>query len=45
MAAVAVAIGAGGAMSHLETTPLITVEEALEALDKAKSVHYVPPGT
>ena len=45
MAAVAVAIGAGGALSHLETIPLITVEETLEALGKAKSVQYVPPGS
>src|SRR5688572_8513675 len=45
MAAVSVAIGAGGALSHLETIPLITVEEALEALAKAQSVQYVPPGT
>ena len=45
MAAVAVAISAGGALSSLHTIPLITVEETLAALEKASSVQYVPPGT
>jgi uncharacterized protein with GYD domain len=43
MAAVAVAIGAGGALSSIETTVLLTVEELTEALGKAKSVRYRPP--
>lgn len=45
MAAVAVAISAGGAVSSLQTTPLLTVEETLEALEQARVVAYKPPGT
>jgi uncharacterized protein with GYD domain len=44
MAAVAVAIGAGGALSSFETTVLLTVDETLVALAKAKSIKYKPPG-
>jgi uncharacterized protein with GYD domain len=43
MAAVAIAIGGGGALSKLETTPLLTVEETLNALERAKTVGYRPP--
>jgi len=43
MAAVAVAIGAGGALSSFETTVLLTVEDTMEALGKAKSIRYRPP--
>src|SRR5215213_6519202 len=45
MAAVAIAIGGGGALSAFETTVLLTVEETLSALEKAASVTYRPPGT
>jgi len=44
MAAVAVAISAGGALSSLETTVLLTVDETIDALRKAKQVRYRPPG-
>ncbi len=44
MASVALAIGAGGALSSFETTVLLSVEELMEALAKAKSVRYRPPG-
>ncbi|YCI06532.1 GYD domain-containing protein (plasmid) [Ensifer sp. D2-11] len=44
MAAVALAIGAGGALSSIETTVLLSVEDTMEALGKAKSVSYRPPG-
>lgn len=44
MAAVALAIGAGGALSACETTVLLTVEETTAALEKARSVHYRRPG-
>ena len=44
MAAVALAIGAGGALGSFETTVLLSVEELVEALGKAKSVRYRPPG-
>jgi len=45
MAAVALAISGGGALSTLETTTLLTVEETLEALSKAGQVGYRAPGT
>ena len=44
MAAVALAIGGGGALSSLETTVLVTVDETLDALRKAQQVQYRPPG-
>jgi uncharacterized protein with GYD domain len=44
MAAVAVAIAGGGALSSFETTVLLTVDEALEAMHKAGEVQYRPPG-
>ena len=44
MAAVGIAISGGGALSKFETTPLLTVEETLEALRRAQSVVYRPPG-
>ena len=45
MAAVAMAISGGGALSSLETTVLLSVEETLEALQKADEIRYRPPGT
>ena len=44
MAAVAVAIGGGGALSAFDTTVLLTVEDALAALKKAADIQYKPPG-
>jgi len=44
MAAVALAIGSGGALNSLETTVLLTVDETMEALRKAEQVQYRPPG-
>src|SRR5438046_4740514 len=44
MAAVALAIGGGGALSKIETIPLLTVEETIEALTRARSVAYRQPG-
>jgi uncharacterized protein with GYD domain len=44
MSAVALAIAAGGALSSVETTVLMTVEETLEALAKGKSIGYRRPG-
>jgi uncharacterized protein with GYD domain len=44
MAAVAIALSGGGALSKLETTQLLTVEETLEALGRVKSVGYRQPG-
>ena len=45
MAAVAIAIGGGGALSKFETTALLTVEETLDALRLAQKVGYRTPGT
>ena len=45
MAAVALALAAGGALSPLETTVLLSVEDTLEALGRAQQVRYRPPGT
>ena len=44
MAATAIAISGGGALSSLHTTPLLTVEETLAALQKASSIKYRLPG-
>jgi uncharacterized protein with GYD domain len=44
MAAVAIAIGGGGAVSKFETTPLLTVEDTLEALRRVEAIKYRPPG-
>jgi uncharacterized protein with GYD domain len=44
MAAVALAIGGGGALSSFDTTVLMSVEETLEALRKAEKVGYRAPG-
>jgi len=44
MAAVAIALSSGGALSKVETTPLMTVEDTLEALGRASGVGYRAPG-
>jgi uncharacterized protein with GYD domain len=44
MAAVAIAIGSGGALSKIETTVLLTVEETIEALRRVQSIGYRKPG-
>ena len=44
MAAVVLAIGAGGALGEIETTVLLTVEETMEAMRLAKTVGYRGPG-
>jgi len=45
MAAVSLAITGGGALSSLETTVLLSVEETLEALRIAEGVEYRPPAS
>ena len=45
VAAVALAITAGGALSSFETTVLMTVEETIEALEKANQIGYRAPGS
>ena len=44
MAAVALAISGGGALSSLDTTVLLTVDETMDALRKAAEVRYQAPG-
>lgn len=44
MAAVSVAIAGGGAVSSLETTVLLSVDETLEALRLAGEIKYRAPG-
>ncbi|HSO54694.1 MAG TPA: GYD domain-containing protein [Actinomycetes bacterium] len=43
-AAVALAITGGGALSSLETTVLLTVDETMDALRKAGQIGYRAPG-
>jgi uncharacterized protein with GYD domain len=44
-AAVSLAITAGGALSSLETTVLMSVDETLDALRKVEQIQYRAPGT
>jgi uncharacterized protein with GYD domain len=44
-AAFSVGIAAGGSLRSAETTPLLTVEEMVEALEKAQGLPYRSPGT
>jgi len=44
MAAVALAISGGGALSSFETTVLMTVDETMEALRQVEQVRYRAPG-
>jgi uncharacterized protein with GYD domain len=44
MAATVMAISAGGALSSLQTTVLVTVEETVEAMTRASSIAYRRPG-
>jgi uncharacterized protein with GYD domain len=44
MAATAMAISAGGALSSFHTTVLLTVDETVAAMQKASSIDYQAPG-
>ena len=44
-AAFSVGIAARGSLRSAETTPLLTVEEMIEALEKARDLPYRSPGT
>jgi uncharacterized protein with GYD domain len=44
MAGVVLAIASGGALSSVETTALMSVEETLEALEKGRDIGYRRPG-
>ena len=43
-AAVVIKAVAGRALKDVRTTPLLTVEESIEALTRAQGVEYQPPG-
>jgi uncharacterized protein with GYD domain len=43
-AALAMAVGGGGALANLETTVLIGMDEAQDAMRKAAGATYRPPG-
>lgn len=45
MAAVAIAIGGGGALSSFETTVLLSVEETIDALQQVSTIGYRAPGS
>jgi uncharacterized protein with GYD domain len=45
LAAVALAISAGGAVHSFETTVLMSVEEAMDAMRKAGEIKYKTPGS
>ena len=42
-AAVSIATSAAGSIRAIKTTPLITTEDAVHALTKAKGISYEPP--
>ncbi len=42
-AATAIAVAAGGAIRAVKTTPLLSVQEGVEAMRKAGQVNYRPP--
>ena len=42
-AALAMAVSAGGAMKAVKTTPLLTFEEGVAAMHKAREAEYQPP--
>ena len=44
-AALAMAIGSGGALSDVETTVLLDMDEAQDAMRKAAAATYRPPGS
>lgn len=39
----AIAAASGGALSHITTTPLMTVAEGMAAMRQSKKVRYAPP--
>jgi uncharacterized protein with GYD domain len=43
-AAFSLATSAGGALKAIKTTPLLTIEEGMEAMKKAAGAGYRPPG-
>jgi len=44
VAAFSFAVSASGAVKTIKTTPLMTVDEAVQSMKKAAGVEYQPPG-
>lgn len=44
-AALALAAASSGSFTHLNTTPLMSVSEAMSAMRQAKRSRYTPPGS
>ncbi len=44
-ASAAIAIAAGGAVSNMQTTPLMSVEDGIDAITRAGSIAYRPAGS
>lgn len=44
-AAVAMVVRGTGSMSSYRTTPLLTPAEAMQAMNRAKSINYTPPAS
>ena len=42
-ASVSMILAAGGGVTNIRTTPLMTIEDGVEALKKAGSLSYTPP--
>ena len=42
-ATMAIAVSSTGAFTNFKTTPMLTMEEALSALEKATKIDYTPP--
>jgi len=45
MAALALAVGAGGACSKVKTTALLSISEGMTAMEKASTTGYKPAGS
>lgn len=43
-AAVSIAASAGGGIKAIKTTPLLTGDDTVEAMARARTVEYAPPG-
>ena len=44
-ASIAMTLAAGGGVTNVKTTPLISIEDGMEAIKKAGSLSYTPPGS
>jgi uncharacterized protein with GYD domain len=44
IAALAMAVAAGGALKDIKTTPLISTHDGVQAMSRAQTLAYTPPG-